>query len=129
MVDPASEHVTADRFSMAEKIYGYLFFRGRHVLGRFVVAQFIELYGQVTLVMRISTGMYWNDFGNVDAHFCKSIYLSRIIRHNAQARDIEVIQHGFANFIPSAIWLEAQLHIGLCRIGPGILQRIGFDLV
>ena len=99
------------------------------MLGRFVMTQFFEFNGQVILIMRIGAGMYWNDLGDIDTHLGKTIYLSRIISHDAQARNIEIVQHRLADFIPPAIGLKAQLNIGLYSVGPGILQRIGFDLI
>ena len=84
---------------------------------------------QVAAVERIAVDDQRDPFGNRDAVLLDRVDLARIIGHQPQADDAELFQHRLAMAVAALVGLEAEFMIGLHRVGAGILQPVGADLV
>jgi len=88
-----------------------------------------SLGAEITNVERIAIDNQTDAFGDIDAALFQRGYLARIVGHQAQALDAEVLQHWQTNRVAAQIRRESQLLIGFNRIGAAILQMIGAHLV
>ena len=67
-----------------------------------------------------------NHFNTV---FGQGVYFARVVGHQLELADTEVITHDFADTVIAHIRMKAELFIGLNRISAFILQFVGADLV
>src|SRR5690554_3175083 len=93
------------------------------------VTQLVCFGSQIELVMRVFAHPQRFSFADLDAKILHGINLARIICHQAQRVDTQMIQHRLANGVVSQIRGKAQLLVGLDRISTAILQAICPDFV
>src|SRR5580704_11488404 len=92
------------------------------------MAELLHLRSQVIDIAKMRNHLQ-RQAANSHAVPLETLDLVRIIRQQMHFADAEVAQDLRPDSVVAQILLEAELKVGLDRIHPLILQRVGFDLV
>ena len=84
---------------------------------------------QITPVVGIDWGLERNAGGDLDAGFCETVELGRVVGKQHDPRAVQGSQHLRRNSVVALVVLEAQRRVGVARIEPAVLQSIGSHLV
>lgn len=93
------------------------------------MAKLAGLGGQVQLVVQVLAHLQRYPLGDPHTKALQGVDLARVIGHQANGADPQVVEHRLANRIVALIGGEPQALVGLDGIRAAILQLVGADLV
>ena len=91
--------------------------------------EFAGLGREVFLVVRVVVDLQRHTGRYIDTHVAQRLDLARVVSHQLELADTQVIEHRQADGVVTLIRAKAQALIGFYGIRAAILQLIGADLV